>query len=73
MLTNIQQQYTVKWSRMRSPLPNDSQILGEILSLRNIRTDDTDRYLCKVDSPFGTTTDYIDLRVLRKSYTINII
>jgi len=67
MLTNIQQQYTVKWSRTRSPLPRDSQLRGEILSLRNIRMNDTDRYLCKVDSPFGTTTDYIDLRVLRKS------
>jgi len=57
----------VKWSRTRSPLPNDSQLRGEVLSLRNLRMNDTDRYLCKVDSPYGTTTDYIDLRVLRKS------
>ncbi|XP_060879808.1 basement membrane-specific heparan sulfate proteoglycan core protein isoform X7 [Metopolophium dirhodum] len=64
ILPKSSEQYTVKWSRTRSPLPYDSQLRGEILSLRNIHMNDTDRYLCKVDSPFGTTTDYIDLRVL---------
>ncbi|XP_029344965.1 basement membrane-specific heparan sulfate proteoglycan core protein isoform X9 [Acyrthosiphon pisum] len=64
ILPKSSEQYTVKWSRTRSPLPYDSQIRGEVLSLRNIHMNDTDRYLCKVDSPFGTTTDYIDLRVL---------
>jgi len=56
----------VKWSRHQSPLPSDSQVRGNVLSLRNLKVDDTDRYLCKVESPYGTTADYIDLRVLRK-------
>jgi hypothetical protein len=67
VLPRSSEQYTVKWSRTRSPLPNDSQLRGEILSLRNIHMNDTDRYICKVDSPYGTTTDYIDLRVLRRN------
>lgn len=62
----FQQQYTVKWSRNRSPLPSNSLIRGNVLSLENVRIDDTDRYFCKVESPYGTTTDYIDLHILRK-------
>jgi len=62
----FQQQYAVKWSRHRRPLPSNSLIRGNVLSLENVRIDDTDRYYCKVESPYGTTFDYIDLNVLRK-------
>ncbi|XP_050052982.1 basement membrane-specific heparan sulfate proteoglycan core protein-like isoform X1 [Aphis gossypii] len=64
VLPRLSEQYTVKWSRNRSSLPHDSQIRGDVLSLRNLRLNDTDRYFCKVDSPYGSTYDYIDLRVL---------
>ncbi|XP_050053468.1 low-density lipoprotein receptor-like isoform X2 [Aphis gossypii] len=64
VLPRSSEQYTVKWSRNRSPLPHDSQIRGDVLSLRNLRLKDTGRYLCKVHSPYGSTYDYIDLRVL---------
>lgn len=64
-ITN-EQQYTVKWSRYRSPLPATSQVRGNVLTLQNLRVEDSDRYLCKVESQYGSSSDYIDLNVLRK-------
>lgn len=56
----------MKWSRYRSSLPSDSEIQENTLTLKNLRLEDTDRYFCVVESPYGTTSDYIDLQVRRK-------
>ncbi|XP_025416415.1 basement membrane-specific heparan sulfate proteoglycan core protein isoform X4 [Sipha flava] len=64
ILLRSNEPYTVKWSRYRSPLPSDSRISGSVLSLRNVHMNDTDRYSCTVDSPYGSTTAHIDLNVL---------
>ncbi|XP_050533162.1 basement membrane-specific heparan sulfate proteoglycan core protein-like isoform X14 [Daktulosphaira vitifoliae] len=59
------EQYTVKWNRYRSPLPSESQMFGNTLVLTNLKYEDTDRYVCTVETPNGVGKDYIDLQVLR--------
>ncbi|XP_044266426.1 basement membrane-specific heparan sulfate proteoglycan core protein isoform X20 [Tribolium madens] len=53
----------IKWFRERLPLPQNSQVQGEILTIYNLQPQDEGRYYCEMPTDGGSSSDYVDLQV----------
>ncbi|XP_076269824.1 terribly reduced optic lobes isoform X47 [Rhynchophorus ferrugineus] len=51
------------WERDGAELPVNSHVEDHSLQLTDVTKDDGGRYYCKIHSPSGSTSDYVDIRI----------
>lgn len=57
---------TIEWTRDGLPLPHNSRIGNDYLEITQVRPEDSGRYICQIRNANGVSSDYVNLRVLRK-------
>ncbi|XP_064212839.1 basement membrane-specific heparan sulfate proteoglycan core protein [Tribolium castaneum] len=53
----------IRWFRERLPLPQNSQVQGEVLTIYSLQPQDEGRYYCEMATDGGSSSDYVDLHV----------
>lgn len=62
----VQERATIHWSREGQELPLNNRIGDDYLELPRTRPEDSGRYICRIQTARGVSSDYINLNVSRK-------
>lgn len=58
----------IKWFRESLPLPRNSAVRGEVLTIYNLQPQDEGRYYCEMPISGGSSSDYVDLQVVTSKF-----
>ncbi|XP_076230657.1 terribly reduced optic lobes isoform X13 [Nomia melanderi] len=59
----VQERATIHWSRENQGLPANARIADDYLELPRAKPEDSGRYICRIQTVHGVSSDYINLNV----------